>query len=195
MSPIALRHGERVALLGPNGAGKTTTLRAMAGLTGATHARSAPRRRVAYVPQDAGASLLPWLDARANIALCGPPDEALRAVPAAADVLARRPGALSGGERQLVALARALATPADVFLFDEPFSALSAQTRAVVRASLRQWLDARGATLVLVTHDLDDVLALVDRAVVLQRARSVADVDLRDDRTRRAEALRAWMRP
>lgn len=183
--------GERVALLGPNGAGKSTALRALAGL--ASDRPSPLSRRVAYVPQDFGASLLPWRTARANVALCGAPDACVwAAVPLGEHALGRRPDALSGGERQLVAIARALATPADALLLDEPFSALAASTRAAVRDALRAWIEARRATLVLVTHDVDDALALADRALVLREARCVADVALRGDDHARRDALRPW---
>lgn len=195
---LALQAGERVALLGPNGVGKTTVLRVMAGLAEIQWGTVRRPRKIGYLPQDAGASLLPWLDARANIALCGAPDAALRVTQLDPGALRRWPTDLSGGERQLVALARALATEARTLLLDEPFSALAPRVRASVRAALREWLDARGATLVLVTHDMNDVLALAGRAVVLAKAptRIVADLDLEAvDPSACAEALRPWMEP
>jgi ABC-type nitrate/sulfonate/bicarbonate transport system ATPase subunit len=173
--------GERVALLGPNGAGKTALLRTIAGLRAPAAGRievAAAPGGIGYLPQDYRASLLPWFrvdrnltfgrrgrgeasDAETRRAL----DAVLEVVPLRAELLRRWPAELSGGEQQLVALARALLDRPAVLLLDEPFSALDAPTRTHLRATLGAALG--GSTLLLVTHDLDDALALAVRAIVL----------------------------
>lgn len=170
---LRLRAGERLALLGPNGAGKSSLLRVIAGLRPPVAGRAHAATPVGYCAQDYRASLFPWLSARDNVALTAPrpDDDAVRVAAArvglSASLLDRPPETLSGGEQQRVALARAIVTRAPLVLLDEPFSALDPAARAVVRAQLRAALDARDAALVLVTHDLDDALALAARWVVL----------------------------
>ena len=170
---LALLPGERCALLGGNGAGKSTLLRLAAGLSSPDGGQVDVGGRIGYVPQDAGASLLPWFRVRKNIALgqrLG--DHALErilaVVPTCAALLDRWPYQLSGGEQQLVVLARALANDPRVLLLDEPFSALDAAVRPLVRRRLRAWIDDHGATLLVATHDDDDVRTLADRVVRLQ---------------------------
>ena len=164
--------GERVALLGRNGTGKTTLLRLAAGLEHPAGGGVDVHGRIGYVPQDAGASLLPWFRVRTNVVL-GQRDaeealaEALAVVPACAGLLDRWPSELSGGEQQLVALARAFACDPQLVLLDEPFSALDAAVRPAVRQSLLARIALRGATLVMVTHDDDDVSALAERVLRL----------------------------
>jgi NitT/TauT family transport system ATP-binding protein len=180
-APVTLRvgRGERVALLGRNGIGKSTLLRAIAGL--AAPAAGSLRRppSVGYVPQDYRGSLLPWLSVIDNVglplrALRLTPgerdariDDAVSAVSLPAALLGRTPQQLSGGEQQLVALARALTWRAPAVLFDEALSALDVSTRASLRRRLAGFMEARGLACVMVSHDLDDVLALATRWVVL----------------------------
>lgn len=180
-APVTLRidRGERVALLGRNGIGKSTLLRAIAGLARPAVGSLLRPPSVGYMPQDYRASLLPWLTARDNVALplrslgLTPRerderlDEAIAAVALPDSLLGQRPQRLSGGEQQLVALARSLAWQSPVVLLDEPLSALDVSTRASLRRRLAVTLEARGLACVLVSHDLDDVLALATRWVVL----------------------------
>ncbi len=180
-APVTLRigRGERVALLGRNGIGKSTLLRAIAGLARPEGGSLLRPPSVGYMPQDYRASLLPWLTARDNVALplrslgLSPRerderlDEAIAAVALPDSLLGHRPQRLSGGEQQLVALARSLAWQSPVVLLDEPLSALDVSTRASLRRRLAVTLAARGLACVLVSHDLDDVLALATRWVVL----------------------------
>jgi ABC-type nitrate/sulfonate/bicarbonate transport system ATPase subunit len=196
LGPVSLRvaAGERVALVGRNGSGKSTLLRLIAGLAKPTRGRvrvTCVKGALGYVPQAFRASLLPWLSVRDNVALPlrGEPltagervarvDEALAAVPLDRALLTRRPQTLSGGEQQLVALARALVARPSLLLLDEPFSALDAVARRAMRAALGAWLGAAraGASLLIVSHDLDD-LALAERALVFagRPGRVVADV-------------------
>lgn len=196
--------GEVVAVLGPNGAGKSTTLRALAGLLTvqrglvrigdrvledtATGVRLPPERRpVGLVFQDY--LLFPHLSALENVAFGlrarGMPRGAARARAGetlgrlgVAEVAARRPGELSGGEAQRVALARALVTEPRLMLLDEPLAALDAGSRLQVRADLRRHLvgfGGFGGSTVLVTHDALDAFVLADRLVVLERGRVVQE--------------------
>ncbi|HEY5155277.1 MAG TPA: ABC transporter ATP-binding protein [Acidimicrobiales bacterium] len=202
--------GEVVALLGPNGAGKTTVLRAVAGLQpldGGTIAIDgtvvdAPmtdtflppeRRAVGMVFQDY--LLFPHLDALDNVAFGlrsrGASNGEARSVArqwldrvGIGDLAGARPAALSGGQAQRAALARALAAEPRVLLLDEPLAALDVGTRATVRRDLRRHLsDFDGAT-VLVTHDALDALALADRVVIVE-AGSVAQAGTIDEVTTR----------
>ncbi len=194
---LAVRAGERVVLLGRNGIGKTTLLRLIAGLGapdgGAIHRAGA----VGYLPQSYRAALLPWLRVRTNIALAtgteGPHAEArvttaLTAAGLRPELLDRFPYQLSGGEQQLVGLARALAGRPALLLFDEPFSALDAPTRLHLRSVLREGLG--DVAVLMVSHDLDDAVALADRALVLGGSPATVRAEVAID-ARRRDAARA----
>jgi ABC-type Mn2+/Zn2+ transport system ATPase subunit len=172
---LRLHAGDRVALVGPNGAGKSTLVRVLLGLTPAaegTVQRAAAG--VGYVPQGYAESLFPWFSVLRNVAM---PRLVARREDAydVARVLAgqilpgidlrRRAGRLSGGEKQATALARALASPGDLVIADEPFSAIAALRREPLRQVLREQLGGRA--LLLVTHDAADVKDLCDRTVRL----------------------------
>jgi molybdate transport system ATP-binding protein len=184
--------GEVLAVLGPNGAGKSTLLRVLAGLLAADQARvvvdgrvwddadvhlPAHRRPLGMVFQDH--LLFPHLSVVDNVAF-GLRTRGVRRHPArvaAAAWLARvgiddlghrRPAALSGGQAQRAALARALVGDPALLLLDEPLSALDARTRLTVRAELRRHLAAYRGSTVLVTHDPVDAMALADRVVVVE---------------------------
>jgi multiple sugar transport system ATP-binding protein len=196
--------GELLVVLGPSGSGKSTTLRIAAGLerptAGSVRIRGqdvtgvpAAKRNVAMVFQSY--ALFPHFDARRNIgfglsARGVKRDEVERRVHAAAELvgvaelLHRRPHELSGGERQGVALARALAREPDVFLLDEPLSNLDAQLRTRTRAELKRLHGELGRTMVYVTHDQVEALTLGDRIAVLERG-AVAQVGTPDDVYRR----------
>jgi len=190
---LAVGAGEVVALLGPNGAGKSTVLAALAGLVahrgrvtldGEVLDGLPPERRpVGVVFQDL--LLFPHLSALDNVAF------GLRARgvsrPAARrqagqwlDRLglpdgARKPAQLSGGQAQLVALARALAIGPRLLLLDEPMAALDAATRLDIRAILARHLGDYGGCTILVSHDPIDALVLADRIVVVEAGRVVQD--------------------
>jgi NitT/TauT family transport system ATP-binding protein len=176
--------GEVLVVVGPSGCGKSTLLRAIAGLlrplsgTVVADGRpvTAPSADRALVFQDD--ALLPWRTARRNVEL----PLALRGVPraerrrSAAEWLSRvglgdhghrLPGQLSGGMRQRVQLARALAGEPRVICMDEPFGALDTQTRASMQRLLVDAWRASGCTVVFVTHDVDEALAIGDRVAVL----------------------------
>ncbi len=199
--------GEFVALIGPSGSGKSTLLGLLAGLEapseGSVEKDGAPLARpglVSYMPQSD--LLLPWRSVVANVALgleaTGVPKGAARE--RAAESLERfglggfggvSPWALSGGMRSRVALLRTALLGRDVLLLDEPFGALDALTRR----GLQEWLlgvrDELAATIVLVTHDVDEAILLADRVLVLsERPARVAldlEVDLERPRTMEQE--------
>ena len=177
---LSIGAGERVALLGPNGAGKTTLLRVLLALetptSGTVHAFSAG---TGYVPQAYSESLFPWFSVLRNVAmplLVARRDDAeevarslcRRLLP---KVDPERPaGRLSGGEKQAVAVARALAAPGNAVVADEPFSSLAASTRQRIRDLLREEL--KGRALLLVTHAAEDVHDLCDRVQRIEEGRT-----------------------
>lgn len=181
--------GEFVAIVGRSGCGKSTLLRLLAGLdtpaTGAVSIGGAPVRGlppgVRLMFQDA--RLLPWKRVAENVLLGLPPGPAT--VPAVEAALAQVgladrardwPGILSGGQRQRVALARALAAAPGLLLLDEPLGALDALTRREMQELLAGlWAD-RGFTAILVTHDVEEAVALADRVLVLDRGITALDL-------------------
>ncbi|RBO96486.1 NitT/TauT family transport system ATP-binding protein [Nocardia puris] len=195
---LTVAPGEIVVLLGPSGCGKSTVLRAMAGLlppVGGTVSVDG-----ATVGADAGGcamvfqedALLPWRTARRNVEfalkLRGVPRGRRRAE--ALDLLDQvglagygdhLPGALSGGMRQRVQLARTLAARPRVLLMDEPFGALDAQTRAEMQRLLISVWQHHRTTVLFVTHDVDEALLLADRIVLLSprpaRIRRIVAID------------------
>lgn len=182
-----LASGELLCLLGPSGSGKTTTLRMIAGFetpdTGEIRLGDRvlnglePReRRIGMVFQ--GLALYPHMTALENI--CYPlrvrgvrTDERLRRARAMAEVmgigglLMRRPSQLSGGEQQRVALARALVQEPELFLLDEPLSALDAKVHASMREEIRNIHRRMGVSTVLVSHDQLDALTMADVIAVM----------------------------
>lgn len=191
--------GAILALLGASGSGKTTLLRSIAGFvdpaTGTI--RSGERtlvsaegaRTVSVVPEKRNLAMVfqhhavwPHMSVADNVGYplrrARVPAEdrrtrirqALAAVDLA-DCADRRPDTLSGGQRQRVALARAIVARPAALLLDEPFSAVDEPLRAALRLTLRRLVDTEGLTVILVTHDRDEALALADRIAVLDRGR------------------------
>jgi NitT/TauT family transport system ATP-binding protein len=193
-SGLSLQVGEheRVAVRGPNGCGKSTLLDVLLGLralrkgTVTVLGQPPPSPEVGFVPQDPGASLLPWLSVRDNVALplrlLGAPRHSIetavcevrdRLDPQHSLPLSLRPAQLSVGQRQLAALLRALIARPRLLLCDEPFSALDAASRAHLREVLaRTTGGASGPALVFVTHDPDDLAELAERSILLTRERA-----------------------
>jgi ABC-type nitrate/sulfonate/bicarbonate transport system ATPase subunit len=181
---LALGDGEPVAIIGPSGCGKSTLLLAIAGLLPVTSGAiavggetvAAPRLHTSLILQDFG--LLPWKTALANAALGLQVRGVQRAErqQRASEALGRvglvefansYPAELSGGMRQRLALARALALEADLLLMDEPLSALDALTREDLQGLLLELWRTRGHTQVLVTHSIEEAVFLGRRIVVL----------------------------
>jgi len=169
---LDIRRGEFVAMIGRSGSGKSTLLRALAGLDREISGSLGVSGPVAVAFQEP--RLVPWERVLANVAL-GLRDPAPARVAAAAldevglsDRAAAWPLTLSGGEAQRASLARALVRSPSLLLLDEPFSALDALTRITMhRLVLTLWERHKPAVL-LVTHDVDEALALADRVLVLR---------------------------
>jgi sulfonate transport system ATP-binding protein len=167
--------GEFVALLGRSGSGKSTLLRALAGLDREVTGRLEIHGSVAVAFQDP--RLLPWKRVLAIVALglrAERPADVARAALAEVGLTSQEhawPLTLSGGEAQRASLARALVRDPSLLLLDEPFSALDALTRITMhRLVLSLWERHRPAVL-LVTHDVDEALALADRVLILREGR------------------------
>lgn len=178
---LTIRRGEILSLLGPSGCGKSTLLRIIAGLapaaSGHIHVDAASGRpRIGIVFQDP--HLLPWLDVAGNVALglgyrtnrTDDPDRVIRALErlGIAHLATARVHRLSGGQAQRVALARTIVTEPDLLLLDEPFAALDPGLRRDLQAWVRGLRDERDTTMIFVTHDLDEALAVGDRLAVLR---------------------------
>jgi NitT/TauT family transport system ATP-binding protein len=175
--------GEFVVLLGPSGCGKSSLLYLVAGLEAVTDGTVlcngqpiiGPSTERGMIFQEA--SLYPWLTIADNVSfglkLQGVSVSERRAIAlellrkvGLSDAANKRPDELSGGMRQRAALARALAMHPKVLLMDEPFAALDIQTRAKMQGHLLDTWQASGASVLLVTHSIEEALALADRIVV-----------------------------
>jgi NitT/TauT family transport system ATP-binding protein len=179
--------GEILSILGPSGTGKTTLLRALSGLVQPTPGSEllylgsrvqGPPADVILVFQDYASSLLPWRTVEKNVALgleaqsIGRAERADRVQEALSLVgLANRaksyPDQLSGGMQQRVQLARALALKPSVLMMDEPFGSLDAITKAQLQDQLQVLQSVTGATIVFVTHDIEEAIYVSDRMLVL----------------------------
>jgi NitT/TauT family transport system ATP-binding protein len=206
--------GEFVVFLGPSGCGKSTLLYLIAGLEEMTSGEilcfgekvQSPSPERCLIFQEA--ALFPWLTVWENVSFGlsikgvaaaerrAVAREALQRV-GLAQAMAKRPDELSGGMRQRVAVARALAMRPKVLLMDEPFAALDVQTRAKMQNFLQDvWRDS-AASVLFVTHHIDEAIALADRVVVFTarpgRIKAIVPVDLprpRDPFAPEGEALR-----
>jgi NitT/TauT family transport system ATP-binding protein len=185
---LQVRNGEFVSLVGPSGCGKSTLLRLAAGLvrptSGSVHTQSDD---LGYVFQDA--TLLPWRSVSDNIGLLLElrrvgRRERRELVAAAIETVglsgseAKYPGALSGGMKMRVSLARALTLNPDLFLFDEPFGALDEMTREHLNDEVLHLFQARRFAGVFVTHSVQEATFLSNRVIVMSGApgRTVADI-------------------
>ena len=184
---LDIRRGEFVTLIGHSGCGKSTLLNLVAGLTTPTQGLlllddrelkgPGPDRGVVFQNH----SLLPWLSCLDNVLLAvervfGPREgkAQLKARAGAALELVglthardKLPGEISGGMKQRVGIARALAMEPKMLLMDEPFGALDALTRARLQDELMKIVAATGSTVMMVTHDVDEAVLLSDRIVML----------------------------
>jgi NitT/TauT family transport system ATP-binding protein len=194
---LEVRDREFFGIIGPTGCGKTTLLHIIAGLEKPTHGgvefvgEKRTRSMVSMVFQDS--ALMPWRTVEENVPL-GP--EFRKEQPSLyrrltqfflemvrlLDFSAARPHELSGGMKQKVALARALANDPEVILMDEPFANLDAQTRMLLREELLRIWENDKKTVILVTHNLEEAVILCDRVAVMSAApgvvKSIVTVDL-----------------
>ncbi|WP_025563422.1 ABC transporter ATP-binding protein [Psychromonas sp. SP041] len=206
---LKIKKGEFVSLIGHSGCGKSTVLNVVAGLYQATKGgvilsgkevtEPGPERAVVFQNH----SLLPWLTAYQNVEL------AVEQVfgktmskPAKKDwiehnlklvhmdhAMYKRPNEISGGMKQRVGIARALAMQPEVLLMDEPFGALDALTRAHMQDSLMEIQNELNNTVIMITHDVDEAVLLSDRIVMMTNGPSatvgeILDVDLERPRDR-----------
>ena len=173
-----VKKGEFVMLLGPSGSGKSTLLRVLAGLEpyDSGQVTMAPHSRLAFVFQSF--ALFPWLNVYENVEfglkMRGDPEIKRRSIVHAlieevglTQFVKSYPRELSGGMRQRVGIARALAIDPDIIFLDEPFSALDSFTATQLRQELLRLWEGRGLTLVMVTHLIEEALLLGDRIVML----------------------------
>ena len=184
---LEVARGEFIALIGHSGCGKSTLLNLVAGLTTPTSGvlllddrelkGPGPERAVVFQNH----SLLPWLTCMENVYLAvervfGATENKARLRErslAALDLVNlshardKRPGEISGGMKQRVGIARALAMEPKMLLMDEPFGALDALTRAKLQDELMKIVAATGATVMMVTHDVDEAVLLSDRIVMM----------------------------
>ncbi len=184
---LTVAKGEFVALIGHSGCGKSTLLNLVAGLTRPTSgALICANREIAGPGPDRAVvfqnhSLLPWLTCFENVHLAvervfgasetraqlkARTDAALELV-GLSHASAKRPGEISGGMKQRVGIARALSMEPNVLLMDEPFGALDALTRAKLQDELLDIVASTQATVVMVTHDVDEAVLLSDRIVMM----------------------------
>jgi NitT/TauT family transport system ATP-binding protein len=197
---LEVRDGEFVCLIGASGCGKSTLLNLVAGLDTATSGVvSTGGRRVSLMFQEP--ALFPWLTAARNVEL------ALRARGVAKaerktrtqELLEtvrltgfgdKRPHELSGGMRQRVAMARALALDADVLLMDEPFGALDAMTRDLLHDELERIWREQNLTVLFVTHNVREAVRLGDRVILLSSrpGRVIEDFPITHSRPRRIDS-------
>ncbi|MPY62367.1 ABC transporter ATP-binding protein [Streptomyces spongiae] len=205
--------GEILTVVGPSGCGKSTLLRTLAGLLPALDGEVSQDGRPLTGPAADRAlifqedALLPWRTLRANVEL----PLAIKGLPRAerreqaeswltrvglTEQSRQLPHRVSGGQRQRAQLARALAGRPRAVLMDEPFGALDAQTRAGMQDLLVEVLRGTGATVVFVTHDVDEALFLGDRVALLGSGRltAVRDVPRPRDRTAHDDPARVALR-
>ncbi len=197
---IDIEEGEFVSLIGPSGCGKTTILNLIAGFerptkgevtfNGKTVVKPSPERGVVFQEF----SLFPWLSTIGNIMLAleckNVPEkerrqiaeEALRTV-SMSEFADTRPNTLSGGMKQRVAIARLLAMDSEVFLMDEPFSALDEQTRRKLDTDLVQLWKEKKKTVIFVTHSVDEAILVSSRIIMFSDSPGeiIGEWDLREN--------------
>jgi nitrate/nitrite transport system ATP-binding protein len=184
---LSVEKGEYISLIGHSGCGKSTLLNIVAGLTPASEGCVILQNREVFQPGPDRAvvfqnhSLLPWLTVYQNVRLAV--DKVFRATKSSAErhewtlhnlrlvhmehAIDKRPAEISGGMKQRVGLARAIAMSPKVLLLDEPFGALDALTRAHLQDQVMQIHATLGNTVMMITHDVEEAVLLSDRIVML----------------------------
>ncbi|MFL0807123.1 MAG: ABC transporter ATP-binding protein [Oceanobacter sp.] len=206
---LKIKKGEYISLIGHSGCGKSTVLNIVAGLLQATEGgvmlngkevnEPGPERAVVFQNH----SLLPWLTAYQNVELAV--NTVFKGKKSKAEMkewiehnlslvhmdhaLHKRPDEISGGMKQRVGIARALAMEPDVLLMDEPFGALDALTRAHLQDSLMEIQKELNNTVIMITHDVDEAVLLSDRIVMMTNGPAatvgeILEVDLPRPRNR-----------
>jgi ABC-type sugar transport system ATPase subunit len=190
---LEIRPGELLAVLGPSGSGKTTMLNVLAGLESVNSGRVlfGEEDVTALAPEERGVGvvfqssmLYPHLSLRDSISFAPrlakvPRQEIDRRIEEVTTwlnithLLRRRPGQVSGGERQRAAIAKALVTRPRLLLMDEPFSAVDAQLRRQLRTELVKLHRSIGTTTVFVTHDQEEAMSIADRVAVMRNGELV----------------------
>ncbi|MBL8911185.1 MAG: ATP-binding cassette domain-containing protein [Archangium sp.] len=180
---VRLTISEGITVLrGPTGSGKSTTLRALAGLAPCDGFVRLDGKELTVLPPEErsigmvfqSSALFPHLDVLGNVAFGAPShDEASRALATLGltEFRARRPDSLSGGERQKVALARALARKPRVLLLDEPFSALDAESRVAMLNQLKTLVAEQKLIALMVTHSAEDTVSVGGAVLTLQNGK------------------------
>ena len=205
---LTINPGEFICLLGPSGCGKSTLMNCVAGFVTPTKGsvkvdgeeivKPGPDRGMVFQHH----SLFPWKSVKENVAF-GPimakkskyeAESIARTLVNMVGLSAyenRYPNVLSGGMKQRVGIARALANYPNVLLMDEPFGALDAQTRSMMQENLLQIWGEFGTTVIFVTHDIDEAVFLADRVVVMSASpgRLIADIQVGLPRPRTPEMV------
>jgi NitT/TauT family transport system ATP-binding protein len=192
---LGIEPGENVALIGRSGCGKSTLLHMVAGLLFPSqgcvriNAHQVTRPSAKWNMMFQKPSLYPWMSVRENASLglvfAGEKDpqrvENLLKLVGLADKMDANVQSLSGGQQQRVALARSLATRPDVLLLDEPFSALDAFTRSSLQDEVAAIADEQDLNMVLVTHDIEEAVAMADRVLIMSANPGRIVGELRND--------------
>jgi NitT/TauT family transport system ATP-binding protein len=205
---LDVKPGEFLCIIGASGCGKTTALRLAAGLYQPTSGSVTfdgkpmlmPRRDIAIVFQDYGKALLPWRTAAGNVSLAleasgiassqraARIDELLKKVGLPAHA-GKYPAEMSGGMQQRLQIARCLAQDPKALLMDEPFGALDAMTRQGLQDEVLALVEASKATVIFVTHDLEEAIYLGDRVIGLLPHPGRIGIELKIDLPRPRDQL------
>jgi len=199
---FVVEEGEFIALTGPSGCGKTTALRILMGLETATSGSVlSNEKEITHCGHDRGmvfqhAELLPWKSALENVKFAlsmkgvsktDLDQMAMRYIDLVglSPAKDRLPHQLSGGMKQRVGIARALAIDPEVLLMDEPFGALDSQTRETLQMELLSIHERTRKSILFVTHDIDEAVLLADRVIVMDSGRIKENITIHIDRPRR----------